>query len=229
MNRRVFACALLAVPLAAAGCGSSSSQPPAVTTTPTTTAAKMMALTVYRLSNGVLSAETVEVPSTQAVAGAALKALGIDATVTISNGTATVDLPGATDDQIEEVVFTLTQFPTVQRVAIGGKTYTRSDFDGRLQPILVDTPAAHARVAKTFHVTGSASVFEATLVVELEQGGKPVAHVTATASQGAPGRGAFDTTLTAPGTGPATVVAYAPSAEDGSPQHEVRVPVVVMP
>jgi immunoglobulin-like protein involved in spore germination len=189
----------------------------------------MMALTVYRLSNGVLSAETVEVPSTQAVAGAALKALGIDATVTISNGTATVDLPGATDDQIEEVVFTLTQFPTVQRVAIGGKTYTRSDFDGRLQPILVDTPAAHARVAKTFHVTGSASVFEATLVVELEQGGKPVAHVTATASQGAPGRGAFDTTLTAPGTGPATVVAYAPSAEDGSPQHEVRVPVVVMP
>jgi immunoglobulin-like protein involved in spore germination/sporulation and spore germination protein len=229
MNRRVLACALLALPLAAAGCGSSTSQPPPVTTRPTTTAAQMMALTVYRLSNGVLSAETVEVPATQAVAGAALKALGLDATVTISNGTATVDLPGATDDQIEEVVFTLTQFPTVQRVAIGGKTYTRSDFDGRLQPILVDTPAAHVRVAKTFHVTGSASVFEATLVVELEQGGKPVAHVTATASQGAPGRGSFDTTLTAPGTGPATVVAYAPSAEDGSPQHEVRVPVVVTP
>lgn len=228
MNRRFFTCALLVLPLAAAGCGSSTSQPPPVTL-PTTTAAKVMALTVYRLSNGVLSAQTLEVPATQAVAGAALKALGLDATVTISNGTATVDLPGATDDQIEEVVFTLTQFPTVQRVAIGGKTYTRSDFDGRLQPILVDTPAANARVAKTFHVTGSASVFEATLVVELEQGGKRVAHVTATASEGAPGRGAFDTTLTAPGTGPATVVAYAPSAEDGSPQHEVRVPVVVMP
>jgi len=53
--------------------------------------------------------------------------------------------------------------------------------------------------------------------------------VTATASEGAPGRGSFDTTLTAPGTGPATVVAYAPSAEDGSPQHEVRVPIVITP
>ena len=229
MNRRAFACALIALPLAAAGCGGSSSSQPPPATLPTTTAAKLMVLTDYRLSDGNLSAETVEVPATQAVAGAALKALGLDATVTISDGTATVDLPGATDEQIEEAVFTLTHFPTVQRVAIGGKTYTRSDFDGRVQPILVDTPAAHARVAKTFHVGGTASVFEATVVVELEQGGKPVAHVTATASEGAPGRGSFDTTLTAPGTGPATVVAYAPSAEDGSPQHEVRVPIVITP
>jgi hypothetical protein len=226
MNRRAFACALLALPLLAAGCGSKSSQPPP-TTLAATTAAKLMALTVYRLTDGTLVPETVEVPATEAVAGAALKALGLDATVTISGGTATVDLPNATDDQVEEVVFTLTQFPTVQRVTIGGKTYTRSDFDGRVQPILVDAPSAHARVAKTFHITGSASVFEATLVVELEQGGKPVAHVTVTASEGAPGRGTFDTTLTAPGAGPTTVVAYAPSAEDGSPQHEVQVPIVV--
>jgi hypothetical protein len=48
-----------------------------------------------------------------------------------------------------------------------------------------------------------------------------------TASEGAPGRGSFRTTLHAPSSGAATVVAFAPSAADGSPQHEQTVPVVV--
>ena len=50
-----------------------------------------------------------------------------------------------------------------------------------------------------------------------------------TASEGAPARGTFETTLHAPSAGDATVTAFAPSAEDGSPQHQVDVPVTVMP
>jgi len=62
-------------------------------------------------------------------------------------------------------------------------------------PILIDTPAAGATVTKTVRVAGTASVFEATLVVQLVQDGKVVEKQTVTASEGAPGRGAFETTL----------------------------------
>jgi hypothetical protein len=50
-----------------------------------------------------------------------------------------------------------------------------------------------------------------------------------TAAEGAPGRGPFDTVVRAPSTGQAHVVAFAPSAEDGSRQHEVEVEVTVTP
>ena len=52
---------------------------------------------------------------------------------------------------------------------------------------------------------------------------------TVTASEGAPGRGTFSTSLVAPEAGAATIAAYAPSAADGTPQHEQDVPVVVKP
>jgi hypothetical protein len=71
-------------------------------------------------------------------------------------------------------------------------------------------------------------VFEATLVVEAVQGGAVVDKQTVTASEGAPGRGTFETTLRA-SPGRLTVRAYSPSAVDGSPQHEVDVDVDVMP
>jgi hypothetical protein len=70
-------------------------------------------------------------------------------------------------------------------------------------------------------------VFEATLVVELRQSGQVVAKQTVTASEGAPGHGTFSTTLHAVSTGAATIAAYAPSAADGTPQHEQDVPVIV--
>lgn len=229
MNRRTLVCALGLLPVALAGCGSSTSTERTTTTLTATTSAASMTLTVFRVEDGKLVAHAVQVPPTQATAAASLRALGIDGSVTISNGTATVDLPGATDDQIEEIVFTLTQYPSIQRVSIGGKTYTRDDFSTQLQPIVIESPATGAAVAKTFHVSGSASVFEATLVVELVQGGKVVVKQTVTAGEGAPGRGPFDTVVTAPAAGATTVVAFAPSAEDGSPQHEVRAPVTVTP
>ena len=97
-----------------------------------------------------------------------------------------------------------------------------------LLPIVVERPTPDEHVPPTFHVSGTASVFEATLVVQTLQGGKTVERKTVTASEGAPGRGTFDVTMHAP-SGQLVVRAFSPSAKDGSPQHEVKVHVVVTP
>jgi hypothetical protein len=139
-----------------------------------------------------------------------------------------VALDSATPEQTAEIVYTLTQFPTVKRVDVGGRMgLNRSDVLSFVPPILVETPAANAEVPGSIPVSGTASVFEATLVVELRQGGHVVQKKTVTASNGAPERGTFSTTLVAPSAGAATVAAYAPSAADGTPQHEEDVPVTV--
>jgi hypothetical protein len=227
------AAALLAA-LAAlvAGCGSQKASSPTLTATTAATttvpAPGTMPLTVYRVSHGVVVPSTVRLPRTEAVASAALAALDLSAHVTIAGGTATVDLPKATADEVAEVVYTLTQFPSVDRVDVAGRTgLTRGDLPGYAPLILIDAPASDAQVPGTVRVTGSAEVFEATLVVELVRDGKALDRQTVTASAGAPERGTFATTLHASSPGPATVVAYSPSAEDGSHQHEVDVPVTV--
>jgi hypothetical protein len=78
-------------------------------------------------------------------------------------------------------------------------------------------------------VRGTASVYEATLVLELVQNGKTVTKRTVTATEGAPYRGQFIATLEGGAAGPATVVAYAPNAAGGPPQHRVEVPVEITP
>ena len=221
----LLAAALLA---AVSGCGAGSKQ-----VTGTTTIAKAapppppMALTVFRVDDGVLRPEVKHLPQTRAVAAAALSALGIVAPVTISDGTATVDLATAPDDEVARIVYTLTEFPSVRKVDVAGRSgLTRDDFTGYLAPIFVESPASGALVPGTFHVGGTASVFEATLVVQLSRGGRVLSKQTVTASEGAPGRGTFDATFTAT-PGDLTVSAFAPSAADGTPQHEVDVAVTV--
>ena len=163
------------------------------------------------------------------MAGAALGVLGVTAPVSIADGTATVELAKATHDQVAEIVYTLTQFPTVQRVNVAGRSgLTRDDFAAYLPPIFVESPATGAHVQPTFQVTGTASVFEATLVVQLVRNGKVLSKQTVTASEGAPGRGTFTATFTT-SPGAVVVTAFAPSAEDGTPQHKVEVPVTVEP
>jgi hypothetical protein len=213
-----------------AGCGSTSTATETVVTTVTTTAApKPMALTVFKVDNGLLRPTVEHVASTTAVAAAALRALGVEAGVTISDGTATVALDHATQDQAAEIVYTLTQFASVKRVDVGGRAgLTRDDFASYVPPIFVESPAAGAEVPGTFHVSGTASVFEATLVVQLVRDGKVILKQSVTASEGAPGRGTFDTTVHAT-PGAVTVAAFSPSAADGTPQHEVDVPVTIQP
>lgn len=206
---------------------------PALTPTATVTNPHMpvppIALTVYRVAGGKLAPAVVHVPPTQAVATAALRALGVSAPVTISHGTASVSLPHASDDEVAEIVYTLTQFPTVRRVDVAGRSgLARSDFAHYVPAIVVDSPAPAAKVGQTFTVSGSASVYEATFVVELIRDGEVLDKQTVTASAGAPARGSFETTLEATA-GDATIRAFAPSAADGSPQHEVDVPVTIAP
>jgi Immunoglobulin-like domain of bacterial spore germination len=224
---RLSLLALLA--LVTAGCGSPATAEEPATTRPVTVAAPPMPLTVFRLRRGILRPTVVRVPRTRAVAAAALGALGLPARVTIAKGTADVDLAKATDAEAAEIVFTLTQFPSVERVNVAGRTgLTRNDFQRYLPPILVLKPSAGSTVASTFHVSGTASVFEATLVVQLVRNGKLLAKKSVMASEGAPGRGPFDSTFNAT-PGSLVVQAFSPSAVDGSPQHEVDVSVTVMP
>jgi hypothetical protein len=186
-----------------------------------------MAVTVFRVDNGVLRPTVEHVPRTGAVAAAALGALDLGAAVTIDAGTAKVGLDRASQDEQAEIVYTLTQFATIRRVDVAGRTgLTRDDFASYLPPILVETPAVGADVPATFRVTGTASVFEATLVVQLMRAGKVLEKQTVTASEGAPGRGTFETTLHAT-PGSATVSVFAPSAANGSEQHRVDVEVTV--
>jgi hypothetical protein len=188
-----------------------------------------MPLTVFRVRGGILRPFVVHVPRTKAVAAAALAALDVSAPVTVAAGTATVELPRASDRKVAEIVYTLTQFTGVRRVDVAGRTgLTRDDVAGYVPPILVETPAPGARVPPRFRVAGTASVFEATLVVEAVRAGRVLDRRTVTASEGAPGRGTFEATLRAT-PGRATVRAYAPSAADGRPQHEVDVEVEVTP
>lgn len=188
-----------------------------------------MALTVFHFANGKLAPSVVHVPKTQAVATAALHALGVDAPVTIGGGTATVSLPHATDEQVAEIVYTLTQFPTVQRVDVAGRAgVTRDEVAAYKPPIVVEEPAPGSTVASPIRVAGTAMVYEATLTVQLVRDAEVLEKETVTASAGAPARGTFETTLHGTA-GDATIEAFEPSAVDGSPQHEVDVPVTIAP
>jgi len=222
---------MVAVGLVAAGCGSGSNNTAgtATTTVPVPVSPQPLTVTVYVVDHGLLRPKLEHVPRTQAIAGAALGALGLAAPVAIAGGTATVDLTKATNDQVAEIVYTLTQFPSVQRVDVAGRTgLTRDDFAAYVPPILVETPVSGADVPHTFRVSGTASVFEATLVVQLVRDGNVLSKQTVTASEGAPGRGTFEATFTAT-PGALTVAAFSPSAADGTPQHEIDVPVTVTP
>jgi hypothetical protein len=231
--RRLLPFLLLAA--LAAGCGGSSGDSSGTTTasagsTTTPVSPAPMTLTVFPVVDGRLTVRAVTVPRTRAVAHAALEALGITAPVRIAGGTATVSLDGATSGQLASIVYTLTRFASVRSVDVGMHAgLTRADVESFVPPILIESPVEGASVPLAFTVSGTASVFEATLVVELVRDGKVLEHRTVTASEGAPGRGTFSVELHAPSAGAATVAAYSPSAADGSRQHEQDVHVTVTP
>jgi hypothetical protein len=237
MGKPVPLLVLVTALAAASGCGSQSTAqtttvgtPPSTSTTHPPVSAPPTALTVFRVERGVLHPEVVRVPYTTAVASAALGALRLAAPVTISGGTANVQLSDATPDEVAEIVYTLTQFPSVTQVDVAGRAgLTRDDFAAYLPIIFVESPASGSEVPSTITVSGTATVFEATLVVELVSDGKILDKQTVTASEGAPARGTFSTTLHSGAAGPAVVTAFSPSAENGTPQHQVDVPVTVTP
>jgi immunoglobulin-like protein involved in spore germination/sporulation and spore germination protein len=238
----VAVASLLIAVSALTGCGGHGSQT-------TTHAQPPLRVVVYFYRDGKLRPVARRVTPTGGRAAAALKALAdgppagyatalprdADPRVAVDEGHAKVALHEELDERAAaQVVFTLTRLPTIRAVSYDDGTRERSGLDRRAfvalaPPILVESPLPGDRVATPVVVRGTASVFEATLVVELLQGGSVAVRRTVTASTGAPETGTFETTLAGGARGPAQVVAFSPSAADGSEQHKVSVPVRITP
>jgi hypothetical protein len=236
----------LVVALLLAGCGGSSGV--AVTTNDTvattggslttTTGTKSRSLEVFLLdpSDHKLVAALRDVGATEAVGAAALRALSEDAdsevppnlTLKIVDGDAQVMGSALSPAALAQVVYTLTQFPTVKTV--NGKT--RADVEGFAPQILVEHPTADEAVTSPLRVTGNANTFEATFEYELKDAsGTVLAHHFVTATSGSGQRGTFEFTIpfsvTAAQDG--TLVVFESSAENGSRIHVREIPLRLSP
>jgi hypothetical protein len=231
----------------------------------------------FTRDNGLVGVRRTH-PPTQLVATAAMKALldgptadersdGLTSSVppgtrllgiAIHDGLATVDLTseyqsggGALSMQtrLGQVVYTLTQFPTVQKVRfrLDGSPVNvfssegivldhpvgRSDYADLLPAIVVDRPAAAERVTSPATVSGTADVFEANVTVEVvDAKGRVVGKTFTTASCGTGCRGDYsvDVTFKVAKEQPGTVVVHDDDAAGtGTPPHSVRIPVTLAP
>jgi Immunoglobulin-like domain of bacterial spore germination/Sporulation and spore germination len=185
--------------------------------------------------------------STAIPAGSEL--LGLD----VADDVATVDLSSEFGSgggslsimgRVAQVVFTLTQFPTVGAVvfeiegepvtALGGEglvldgPQTRADWEELSPAILVESPLPFADVTSPLEISGTANTFEATVLVNVTDGDGLIVyddHTTATSGSGT--RGTFDLTATfdVPQPGVGEVIVFEESAQDGSRVNIVEVPV----
>jgi hypothetical protein len=223
-----------------------------ITPTTETTPGETTRLRVYFFIDGYVQPVAREVPKTEAVARAAFDALIAGPTAAESdlgmvnsmesskaslvlgkNGVLRVSGPrGLTEANLAQIVYTLTQFPTVKQVRIAGKRYTRADFEDWTPGILVESPLAFETVSNPIRATGTANTFEATFDYEVvDPSGKVVDKNFVTATSGTGTRGTFDFT-TKPYTGKAgegALVVFETSAKDGSRTKEVRIPVRLQP
>lgn len=168
----------------------------------------------------------------------------------VTGGVATVDLTGAFGDpadavrasRLAQVVFTLTQFPTVTAVRVlddgdpvaGGPTpgrpLRRADFEDLSPAILVERPAVGDVVRSPLRLRGTANTFEANFEYELlAADGRKLAGTFVTATCGTGCRGTFDEEVTfdAVGAQEVSLVVFERSAEDGSRTKEVRIPLTL--
>jgi hypothetical protein len=82
-------------------------------------------------------------------------------------------------------------------------------------------------VTSPVRIAGTSNTFEANMHLDVYQGEQKLVDTFLTATSGSGDRGTFETTVPLDVTGDVRIVLYAPSAEDGSPQHQVDVPVTV--
>jgi hypothetical protein len=262
-------------PAAPPGSGTASAAPSPSGQRPTQTPARAIGLQAWFSRNGKLFVTNRTVPATAGIGQAALDRMlagpsaaeyaaglrsRIPATTTvhgvrISAGIATVDLsssfesaasPSAMPLRIAQVVYTLTQFPTVTgvRFAINGQgvtvvggvpvqsPQTRAMYSGYLPAITVRSPVIGARLASPVTVSGTADVFEATVSVRiLDSAGHEVARTFTTASCGTGCRGDYSVTVSysVPRTQPGTIMVFESSAKDGQPVNVQLIPVTLAP
>jgi hypothetical protein len=226
----------------------SATPPPTATTTSTTTPAAEVALRIYLVRDGRVAPVRRLVPRTPAVGQAALdelqagpttdeRAAGLSTALgnlrltglTIKDGEA--DLGRLTHvSQLAEaqIVYTLTQFPSVRKVRIGDDVLDRGDLEDVTPVILVESPLPGETVTSPIDVRGTSNTFEATMRLEVRRGTSVLAAETVTASSGSGERGTFAATLDVDAPpGPIVLVAFEPSAENGQPLHTVRIPLTL--
>jgi len=128
-----------------------------------------------------------------------------------------------------EQVYTLSQFDPTKPVTIGGKSYSRADFEDLTPAILVESPLPFASVTSPLRVWGTANTFEATFDYELlDASGKVLSQHFVTATSGSGTRGTYDfTTRFTASPGPGKLVVYEQSAADGSRIHQVEIPLAL--
>ena len=175
--------------------------------------------------------------------------------ISIKSGVATVDLSREFESgggsasaryRLAQVVYTLTQFPTVRAVLfqIEGRTVTtfgaegiqldgpqnRKDFEGDLPSIFVDRPAFGAAAGNPARITGNANVFEATFrIAILDASKRLLVDRQAMATCGTGCRGTFDVTLRydIPRAQWGTLRTYFGSASGRQPRGHPRLPGLV--
>jgi hypothetical protein len=251
-----------------AGSTSAPAPPPATTSTapppPATTTPAETSVVAYFLRDGLVAPVRIRVPATRAVGAAALKALfdgppaGYETAIpagaqlrslAIDGGVATAtvsdELRGADAVAQAQIVYTLTQFPSVGGVGLrladaplpltgdGGEPLTepatRSDYEQETPRILVESPLPGDEVASPLRVTGTSNDYEATFQLQLVQGENELVDTFVTATSGTGVRGTFDKTVEFDGRGDATLVAFERSASDEGPPElgRVEIPLVL--
>ena len=249
MKHLVLAVALALVTVGCDGGGGDAQ----ATDTGTTAPAATTRVNVYWLRDGKVWPALREVEETQSVASVALEELfagptkqekaDLDFTtaipdadhsaeierLAISGGVANYSSPRElTEAGLAQIVYTLTQFPTVESVEIDGRRYTRLDFEDHTPAILVESPLPFETVASPLRVTGTANTFEATFSYELTDTDRLIVDenfVTATSGTGT--RGTFDFTTkpyTVPFDGVGSLIVFELSAKDGSRINLVEIP-----
>jgi germination protein M len=184
-----------------------------------TTGPAIATVTIHQLLEGPATDLTTAIPRELR-----LRRLAID------RGVASVELsPRLTDrEALAQIVYTLTQFPTVKGVAINGASRVdRADFEAQTPPILVESPLPGEYVESGFEVAGTANTFEATFNYELKDaGGRVLRKDFVTATSGSGTRGTFEFTVPFEVEKPqqGKLVVFELSAEDGSRVHESEIP-----
>jgi Immunoglobulin-like domain of bacterial spore germination/Sporulation and spore germination len=181
----------------------------------------------------------LEGPSDTEAAAGISSAIPADTTllgVTVEDGIATVDLSAEYESgggslsmmmRLAQVVYTLTQFPSIKRVRLEGEEHVRADFEDYTPPVLVESPLPGEPVTTPVRIDGTANTFEATFNVEVvDARDKVLGERFVTATSGSGTRGTFDAEVEFKATadGPGELVVFELSAEDGSRMNEVRIP-----
>ncbi len=177
------------------------------------------------------------------------------------NGLATVNLSGEAEGarvggqragesllarRMAQIVFTLTQFRTIERVqfqidgmlidaldsdgALVDRPVTRDDYASLMPAILVETPAVWDTIASPVRLSGSANTFEANIQYRLsDANGEIITEGFFSATAGSGIRGVFDELIEfdAPRAGRATLLLFEQSALSGDPINIIAIPVEI--